>query len=149
MTPDGIEGKLAVLVALCEEIRDLLAEGKKAAHSAASSSPATSAQPLSFSGTALSDGVAYKSGAGAFYRIRLDAPVTLGASTFTEVDIGVSYAVARPRKYDKVAVDGRANVKFYGGKERLIVFANHCRIEQMAHSASESDVPEDDMDIPY
>ena len=148
MSADGIEGKLAVLVALCEEIRDLLAAGKKAALAAASSS-ATSAQPLSLTGMALDDGIAYKSGTGAFYRVKLDAPVTLGASTFTEVDIGVSYAVARPRKYDKVAVDGRANVKFYGGKERLTVFANHCRIEQMASSASESSVPEDEMDVPY
>lgn len=143
-----IEGKLAVLCAICEEIRDLLAAGKKAALAAASS-PAAAPQPLSFTGTALDDGAAYKSGAGAFYRVKLDAPVTVGASTFTEVDIGVSYAVARPRKYDKVAVDGRANVNFYGGKERLTVFANHCRIEQMSSSASESDVPEDDMDIPY
>lgn len=146
--PQDIEGKLAVLCALCEEIRDLLAAGKKAARAAASSA-AAAPQPLSFAGTALDDGVAYKSGAGAFYRVRLDAPLTVGASTFTEADIGVSYAVARPRKYDKVAGDGRASVKFYGGKERLTVFANHCRIEQMAHSASESDVPEDDMDIPY
>lgn len=145
--PQDIEGKLAVLCALCEEIRDLLAAGKKAALAAASS-PAAAPQPLSFTGTALDDGVAYKSGAGAFYRVKLDAPVTVGASTFTEVDIGVSYAVARPRKYDKVAVDGRANVKFYGGKERLTVFANHCRIEQMASSASASSVPEDE-DIPY
>lgn len=149
MSPDGTEAKLAVLVALCEEIRDLLAAGKKAALAAASSAAAAAPQPLSLTGVALDDGVAYKSGAGAFYRVRLDAPVTVGASTFTEADIGVSYAVARPRKYDKVAVDGRANVKFYGGKERLTVFANHCRIEQMAHSASESSVPEDDMDIPY
>lgn len=146
MSADGIEGKLAVLVALCEEIRDLLAAGKKAALAAASSSSATSAQPLSLTGMALDDGIAYKSGAGAFYRVRLDAPLTVGASTFTEVDVGVSYAVARPRKYDKVAVDGRANVKFYGGKERLTVFANHCRIEQVA---SASDVPEDEMDVPY
>lgn len=145
MTPDGIEGKLAVLVALCEEIRDLLAAGKKAALAAASSSQATSAQPLSLTGMALDDGIAYKSGAGAFYRVRLDAPLTVGASTFTEVDVGVSYAVARPRKYDKVAVDGRANVKFYGGKERLTVFANQCRIEQLSASSPETD----DMDVPY
>lgn len=146
--------QLSDINAKLDDIQRTLRSMKSAAVAAAAAAPdaANMGRPeaVSCTGVVLNDGNAYKSGAGAFYRVKLDNKLTVGGFPPTEyASVGIRFDKARLSKLDRVCFTGVPRAEMKNGRTQITVFVDSAEVVQAIADNGNGTAPEDDMDVPY